>query len=100
MMRYDKKATFIRTLGEAKYNPKTGEYESQIEEESLYVNVTDVGAQTSALVIGNLEEGAKVLRTMHPYNRPFEHVLLGNRKYKLIKRVELKERTSLIVGEI
>lgn len=64
-------------------------------------NVTDVGVDRTANVIGNLNQRSLVIRTLHPLLVAFSYVTInnGNKRYRLTTRRDPLKGNTLIVGE-
>lgn len=100
-MRYDKIITFY-TSGDRRYDPKAHGYVGGAKQVGVVLaNVTDLGTDRSAQVLGNIDTKAKVIRLIAPAPDKWDWLTIGDDgpKYRLTtSRVVLKGNT-LIVGE-
>lgn len=100
-MRFDSKIKFW--YAKSGYDPTTGKYESGkelVHEDTA--NVTDMGTDRSANLLGNYTKNAKVIRFLHSIPvMAFDYLTIndGDACYRLnTQREPLKGRT-MIVGE-
>lgn len=99
-MRYNKLITFIHET-EGKYNPDTGEYDDPVKEsDSKRVNLTDLGTDRSKTLFGDIKEGAKVIRLLRPYNKPWDYVVIDSKTYELTTQRDTRLRDGIIVQEV
>ncbi|NUF26337.1 hypothetical protein [Bombilactobacillus mellis] len=79
------------------YNPDTGQYDDSNQLIAvLPANVTDLGADRTKELFGNLDTDMKVIRTFQPVNFNWSYCLIDNTKFSQTKILSHK---SLIVGE-
>ena len=64
-------------------------------------NVTDVGVDRSANVLGNVNQQSLVVRTLHPVEVGFSYLTIddGAKHYRLTTRRQPLKGNTLIVGE-
>ena len=64
-------------------------------------NVTDVGVDRSANVLGNINQRSLVVRTLHPLLVAFSYLTIndGDKHYRLTTRRDPLKGHTLIVGE-
>lgn len=94
-MRYDTVATFI-------YDETSGKIGSQVSEparEKIYCNLTELGAEKSQLVIGNLKDKTFILRTIVRYEKPITYVEVHQKKYTILKRINYDKTSSFYLTE-
>ena len=79
-MRYDKKVYFV-TEGD-EYNYDTGDYELvELVKDEAWANVSDTGTERMQLIYGALKQGAITVRIVGKYDKEFDYVQVGNKKY-------------------
>lgn len=64
-------------------------------------NVTDVGIDRSANVLGNINQRSLVVRTLHPLEISFSYLTIddGDKRYRLTTKRQPLKGNTLIVGE-
>ncbi|HAP3558589.1 TPA: hypothetical protein IUD88_001182 [Enterococcus faecalis] len=94
-MRYDTLATFV-------YDEVDGKVGNQVTEptfEKVYCNFTELGAEKSQLVIGNLKDKSFILRTILRYDKPVTYVKVLQKKYNVLKRINYDKTSSFYLTE-
>lgn len=98
-MRFDKKITFV-TQKDGNYNPYKGEYGAPIRIETIKrANVTDLGADRSVKLFGDILEGVKVIRLLRPFNKSWDYVKIDGFTYVISKKRDLRQKDTFIVKE-
>lgn len=98
-MRYDQKATFI-TKGVEIYDPKTGDYIPGLQTElTKWANVSDLGEEKKALVVGDLSKKAKVIRLDGVFKDSFDWIEYDGDKYVVTLPKFHRRETVFYVGE-
>ena len=101
LVRHDKLVNFY-VSGGRHYDPKTHGYVGGSKMVgTILANITDLGTDRSAQVLGNIDTKAKVIRLIAPAPDKWDWLTIGDDgpKYRLTtSRVVLKGNT-LIVGE-
>lgn len=85
-----------------KYNPHTSRYEGGTElVDELEANVTDVGTDRSAQILGNLNANSKVIRTYEEPPANWDYVIIDGHvtHYRLQTQRKPLKLFTLIVGE-
>lgn len=99
-MRYNKLITFVYEV-EGKRNPETGEYDEPTKTETKQrANVTDLGTDRSVKLFGSILEGAKVVRLLRPFNKPWDYVLIDGVPYEITKHRDARLRDGFICREV
>lgn len=99
-MRYLDKVVFIKKT-DSYYDPELGEHvDGELVETTLDCNATDLGAERSVALFGDVQEKSKVIR-LQPLNDvpTFDYLTINNISYKLSKNVNPQDRKTLIVKE-
>lgn len=96
-MRYDT-PVFFQSVVSGEYDASSGNYKDDtVIEEKRFASVTDSSVETLNLVYGELKQGSFTVRLQRPYNKPFAHIRIGEKKY----RVDLSRRLkSFVVSEV
>lgn len=99
-MRYDTKIYFQRiTSGE--YNADSGDYAPDtVTEDMRYAAVTDTGIDTVKLVYGAIRQGSYTVRIQSQYNKPFDYIRIGNKRYRVDMTRKHRIKQSFIVSEV
>lgn len=100
-VRYDKLVTFY-AAGDRHYDPKTHGYVGGPKMVgTILANITDLGTDRSAQVLGNIDTKAKVIRLIAPAPDKWDWLTIGNDgpKYRLTTSREVLKGNTLIVGE-
>ena len=98
-MRYDKEVAFV-TGGTKVYDPKTGDYiESEPTPVYKWANVSDLGEEKKALVVGDLSKKAKVIRLDGVFKEVFDWLEYDGDKYVVTLPKFHRRETVFYVGE-
>lgn len=99
-MRCDTPVYFQRiTSGE--YDASTGDYgEDIITEERRDASVTDAGIETMNLVYGEIRQGVKVVRLQNHYDKPFDHLRIGDKVYRVDRARRLRLKHIFVCSEV
>lgn len=99
-MRYDKPIYFQRFV-QGSYNEDTGNYEDDtIVEEMSMASVMDTKTQTMMQVYGQIKQGSLTCHIQNIYQKPFDYIRIGTKRYKVdySRRLQIKE--SFILSEV
>ena len=92
-MRYDKPIYFQRFV-QGSYNEDTGNYEDDtIVEEMAMASVMDTKTQTMMQVYGQIKQGSLTCHIQNIYQKPFDYIRIGTKRYKVdySRRLQIKE---------
>lgn len=99
-MRYDKPIYFQRFV-QGSYNENTGNYEDDsIEEEMVMASVMDTRTETMMQVYGQIRQGSLTCHIQNIYQKPFDHIRIGTKKYKVDYSRRLRTKESFILSEM
>lgn len=83
------------------YDPTTGDYAESVDMEMLkWASVTDSGTETMNLVYGEVKQGSKTVRIQGHYTQPFNHIRIGNKKYRADMSRPLRRLHVFVVSEV
>lgn len=101
-MRLINEITFVKTSAETRYDPDLGEWiEAEPIKTTTLANVTDLGTERSVKIFGDIEQGAKVIRTAPLFVLPkFDYIEFGGKRWKLVTHRAPSMRNTLIVKEV
>ena len=98
-MRYDK-AVYFQTI-EKIYNKESGNYESTVKSETMRMaSVNQTGTDMIALVYQSLPEESLTIRLQNHYTDKFDYIRIGDKRYKVDKRIDLYSKQCFVVSEV
>lgn len=99
-MRYDKPIYFQRYV-QGSYNENTGNYEdgSPVEEMAM-ASVMDTKTQTMMQVYGQIKQGSLTCHIQNIYQKPFDYIRIGAKRYKVDYSRRLRIKESFILSEV
>ena len=100
-MRYTDEITFVKR-GSSNYDPDLGEHvEGEPTKTGTSANVTDIGTDRSITLFGDIEQGAKVIRTMPLFDVPeWDYIEYEGKTYQLTTERSPDKQHTLIVEEV
>lgn len=99
-MNYNKKIIFVVEKGGG-YDPELGEHVPSVSIlDRERVNLTDLGTDRSKTLFGDINEGAKVIRLLRPYNKSWDYVVIDGKTYELTTQRDTRLRDGIIVQEV
>ena len=99
-MRYDKPIYFQKFVT-GFYNEDTGNYEDDtIVEEMAMASVMDTKTQTMMQVYGQIKQGSLTCHIQNIYQKPFDYIRIGAKKYKVDYSRRLRTKESFILSEV
>ena len=99
-MRYDKPIYFQRFV-QGSYNENTGNYEDDsLGEEMVMASVMDTRTETMMQVYGQIRQGSLTCHIQNIYEKPFDHIRIGKKKYKVDYSRRLRTKESFILSEV
>ncbi|MCD7130556.1 hypothetical protein LTY36_05040 [Limosilactobacillus agrestis] len=100
-MRYNHEIKFF-SEGKRKYNPVTSQYDGSSELiADVMGNVTDVGADRTVQLFGNIVQGVKVVRLVEPIENVWAYLTIDDKptKYRMRTTTIPLKNVSILVGE-
>lgn len=83
------------------YNPLTGDYDADtVEETEVHANVNDTGMTTMNIVYGAIKQGSLTARIQGRYEKPFDHIRIGDRRYRVDNVIKLTKLEAYILSEV
>ncbi len=99
-MRYDKPIYFQRFV-QGSYNENTGNYEDDlIVEEMAMASIMDTKTQTMMQVYGQIKQGSLTCHIQTIYQKPFDYIRIGAKRYKVDYSRRLRIKESFILSEV
>lgn len=99
-MRYDKDIYFQRRTQGA-YDPETGDYgDATIDEDHKMANVIDTKKLTMEIVYGKIKQGSYTISIQNHYEKPFDYIRYGSRRYKVDYSRKLNTKHVFVVSEV
>lgn len=99
-MRYDKPIYFQRFV-QGSYNENTGNYEDDsLVEEMVMASVMDTRTETMMQVYGQIRQGSLTRHIQNIYRKPFDHIRIGTKKYKVDYSRRLRTKESFVLSEV
>lgn len=99
-MRYDT-PIYFQSVQQGEYDPSTGNYgEDTPIEEMRWASVTDSTTETLNLVYGGIKQGSLTLRLQNHYDKPFDCIRIGGKRYSVDKARKLRTKQVFIVSEV
>jgi len=92
---------YFQKATQGKYDPTTANYgPDTIEETEVYADVTDAGADTLKLIYGELRQGALVIRLQNHYDKTFNRIRVGDKRYRVDFSRKLRIKHVFVVSEV
>ena len=99
-MRYDR-PIYLQKFVQGAYNENTGNYEDDsIVEEMVMASVMDTKTQTMMQVYGQIKQGSLTCHIQNTYDKPFDYIRIGTKKYKVDYSRRLRTKESFILSEV
>lgn len=99
-MRFSTPIYFQRAIS-GDYNPLTGDYDADmIEETEVHASVNDTGMTTMNIVYGAIKQGSVTVRIQGRYAQPFDHIRIGDKRYKVDNVIRLSKLEAYILSEV
>lgn len=99
-MRYDTPVFFQCTIP-GEYNPDTGNYDAPIVTEDMKLaSVTGSGIETVHLIYGEIKQDSLTVRLQNHYDKPFDHIRIGNKVYSVDFSRRLRTKHNFVVSEV
>ena len=98
-MRYDKQIFFVKE-GEDEYDYTTGDYvTTEPIKEEVWANVSDMRTERQTLIFGGLKQGALTIRIRGNYEKEFDYIEYGGKKYNYEADRKFKHDQAFDVSE-
>lgn len=97
-MRYDK-TVYFQTV-ETAYNEETGDYDETVTETARQASVNQTGAETINMVYQKIPEESLTVRLQNRYSADFDFIRIGEKRYRVDKRIDLRVKQCFIVSEV
>ena len=82
-MRYATPVYFVKET-EPVYDYETGDYvDGEPIKHEAWANVSDTGTERMQLIYGGLKQGAVTVRIRNKYEKDFDYILIGDKKYRV-----------------
>lgn len=92
---------YFQLTGPGRYDKSTGDYvEGAVVETMRMASVTSAGVNTLNIVYGKIRQGSLLVRLNTPYDRPFDHIRIGEKLYQVDFSRRLRTKKSFIVSEV
>nr|DAG81811.1 MAG TPA: head closure knob [Caudoviricetes sp.] len=92
-MRYDTLVTLVFDENSG----KVGAEQTPSKKTKIFSNLSELGVEKSQLVIGNLKDETKVLRTITRYENPVTYIIVNGSKYNVEKRVNYDKTSTFYI---
>lgn len=97
-MRLDTKVFFQSIQRE--YNADTGDYGETVTEEEEYASVNNTGTEVIRFVYAGIPQESLTIRLQNKHKKPFDYIRIGDKRYKVDRKIDLYQRQSFIVSEV
>lgn len=99
-MRFDT-PVYMQRIVQGKYDPKTGDYENGITEETcVYADVNSTGTEIMRLVYGDIRQDSFTIRLQNHYKKPFDYIRIGDKRYHVDFDRKLRTKQTFVVSEV
>lgn len=99
-MRFDTPIYFER-IRQGEYDTSTGNYgEDTTEKERRDAAVTDSTTETMTVVYGAIKQGSLTVRLQNHYTKPFDHIRIGEKVYRVDRERKLRTKHTFVVSEV
>lgn len=99
-MRYDT-PVYFRLTNRGEYDKSTGDYaDGTVTETMRMASVTSAGVDTLNVVYGEIRQGSLLVRLNAHYSKPFDHIRIGEKVYRVDFSRKLRTKQSFIVSEV
>ena len=98
-MRFDKRVTFVN-IEESYYDPELGEYvDGEIIKDVVPCNLSPMKLDRKKELFGEIDTLVTVVRLQKPYNKPFDHIEINNKKVNLKHRSDYRKGVFYVEGD-
>lgn len=98
-MRFDKEVYFYTEKSD--YNAKTGDYDRlKPSEVPRMASVNQTETAMIRMVYDSIPQESLTVRLQNKYEKPFDYIRIGEKLYKVDKRIDLHTKQAFIVSEV
>lgn len=98
-MRFDKEVYFHTEKSD--YNDKTGDYDRlKPSEVPRMASVNQTETAMIRMVYDSIPQESLTVRLQNKYEKPFDYIRIGKKRYKVDKRIDLYTKQAFIVSEV
>lgn len=98
-MRFDKEVYFYTE--KSNYNAKTGDYDRRkVSEVPRRASVNKTETAMIRMVYDSIPQESLTVRLQNKYEKPFDYIRIGEKLYKVDKRIDLYTKQAFIVSEV
>lgn len=98
-MRFDKEVYFYTEKSD--YNANTGDYDSlKPSEVPRMASVNQTETAMIRMVYDSIPQESLTVRLQNKYEKPFDYIRIGKKRYKVDKRIDLYTKQAFIVSEV
>ena len=98
-MRYDK-SVYFQKVTRGMYLDNGDYTEETIEETRCDADVIDTASKTLQILYGTLKQDSLTIRLNTHYNKPFDFIRIGNKRYKVDAERKLQHKHTFVVSEV
>lgn len=98
-MRFDKQVYFYTE--KPNYNAQTGDYDRLgVSEVPARASVNQTETAMIRMVYDSIPQESLTVRLQNKYEKPFDYIRIGEKLYKVDKRIDLYTKQAFIVSEV
>ena len=98
-MRFDKEVYFYTEKSD--YNAQTGDYDRrEVSEVPRRDSVHQTETAMIRMVYDSIPQESLTVRLQNKYEKPFDYIRIGEKLYKVDKRIDLYTKQAFIVSEV
>lgn len=98
-MRFDKEVYFYTEKSD--YNAKTGDYDClEVIEVPRRASVNQTETAMIRMVYDSIPQESLTVRLQNKYEKPFDYIRIGEKLYKVDKKIDLYTKQAFIVSEV
>ena len=98
-MRFDKEVYFYTEKSD--YSAKTGDYDRrEVSEVPRMASVNQTETAMIRMVYDSIPQESLTVRLQDKYEKPFDYIRIGEKLYKVDKRIDLYTKQAFIVSEV
>lgn len=98
-MRFDTEVYFYTE--KSNYNAETGDYDRvEVSEVPKMASVNQTETAMIRMVYDSIPQESLTVRLQNKYEKPFDYIRIGEKLYKVDKRIDLYTKQAFIVSEV